>query len=125
MTPTNDQRKALSSLDILYLRSRSHAEKSNSPQDMLNWIKKDFEIVKAALNADAITADDHCEECDRRYDVLVERRKEVASLERRIGALRKALEYYAKNVYSPVARAALEADDKANANPQAFQDLPG
>ena len=55
---TNEERaKALIALELLKLRAYSHAEISNGPKEMRDWIDRDFERVKAVLSPQQAAVD--------------------------------------------------------------------
>lgn len=53
MTTPQDIQAALDALDLLQKRAYSHAEKSNGPKEMRDWIDSDAEKIRAAIQSHA------------------------------------------------------------------------
>lgn len=53
MTKPQDIQAALDALDLLQKRAYSHAEKSNGPKEMRDWIDSDAEKIRAVLKSAA------------------------------------------------------------------------
>ncbi len=55
-TTDGDAERALEALDLMRLRCYSHAEISNSPKDMRDWINADYEKIRTALQTRTLPA---------------------------------------------------------------------